>query len=124
MGIQAVSMRIRTIYGSHWAGRLFRRDPRWQSGVIAFCVLAELVCIAGYLGGYFDRDVDGELQRHAFQWDGQAIAYTAALWLIWALGLVVAAHYQRPAWIVRGTIMVSLPIVLFFALGWVQVLPR
>ena len=89
-------------------------------------MLAELVCIAGYLGGYFGRDVDGELRWHAFQWDGQAIAYTAALWLIWALGLAVAARYQQPARIVRGTIMVSLPIFLFlfFALGWVQVVPR
>ena len=109
---------------SSWRG--IRRDPRWQSGVIVFCVLAELVCVAGYLGGYFDRDAEGELQWHAFQWDGQAITYTVALWLIWALGLFVAARYQHPARIVRGTIMVSLPIFLFlfFALGWVQMVPR
>ena len=115
--------RFRLILSS-WRG--IRRDPRWQSGVIVFCVLAELVCVAGYLGGYFDRDAAGELQWHAFQWEGKAIAYTVALWLFWALGLFVAARYQHPARVVRSTIMVSLPIFLFlfFALGWVQVVPR
>ena len=117
--------RFRLILSS-WRG--IRRDPRWQSGVIVFCVLAELVSVAGYLGGYFDRDADGKLQWHEFQWDGQAIVYTVALWLFWALGLFVAARYQHPARVVRGTIMVSLPIFLFlflfFALGWVQVVPR
>ena len=115
--------RFRLILSS-WRG--IRRDPRWQSGVIVFCVLAELVSVAGYLGGYFDRDADGKLQWHEFQWDGQAIVYTVALWLFWALGLFVAARYQQPARVVRGSIMVSLPIFLFrfVALGWVQVVPR
>ena len=126
MACMANPSKLRRIYARYGAGRLFRRDPRWQSGGIAFCVLAELVCVAGYLGGYFDRNAEGQLQWHAFEWDGQTIAYTVALWLVWGLGLVVAARYQDPTRIVRGTIMVSLPIFLFlfFALGWVQVAPR
>ena len=117
---------IHRIFARYGAGRLFRRDPRWQSGAVAFCVLAELVCVAGYLSGYFDRDAAGVLQWHAFEWDAKTIAYTVALWLIWALGLGVAARFQDPTRVVRGTVMVSLPIVLFlfFALGWVQVGPR
>ena len=123
MGIQAESMNYKIIVGS-W--RNVRRDRRWQSGVMAFCVLAELICIAGYTGGYFDREPGGELQWHAFGWDGQTIAYTVALGLVWVLGLVVAGYYTRPIWVWRGRVMVSLPIVLFLflAFGWVQLGPR
>ena len=123
MGIQAESMNYKIIVGS-W--RNVRRDRRWQSGVMAFCVLAELVCIAGYVGGYFDREPGGQLQWHAFEWDGQTIAYTVALGLVWVLGLVVAGYYTRPIWVWRGRVMVSLPIVLFLflAFGWVQLGPR
>ena len=102
------------------------RDRKWPSGVIAFCVLAELFCVAGYVSGYFDREPGGRLEWHEFQWDQATIAYTVALWLIWVCGVVVSRYYKERPFVWRARVMVSLPIVvfLFLAFGLVQLGPR
>ncbi len=110
-----------------WSSQLrIRRDRRWQSGAIVFCILAELFCFAGYLGGYFDKVPGGPTRWHDYQWDAGTIAYTVAFWLVWIGGLFVAGKYEKAHWAWRARIMVSLPVVLFlfFALGLVKLGPH
>ena len=105
--------------------RGIRPDTSWQTGLIAVCGAVELVSLLGYLGGYFDREPGGSLQWHAFEWDAQTIAYTVALWLAWALGVVVARYYKTPEhrWGTRALLSLPIAAFLFMALGLVQLGP-
>lgn len=86
----------------------------------------QLVGLFGYLGGFFDR-VAGSLEWHEFRWDTETILYTIAMWVCWAVAMVmVLTSRESRDTKIGGSALISVPVAIFVMIffGFVELGPR
>ena len=96
--------------GLHPHGR-FRASAAVLLGAI------QLLCLFGYLGGFFDRNTDGRLEWHVFQWDTETVVYTVVMWCSWIVAIsMLLLSKEDVSFKVGGSIIFSLPVTVFVIL--------
>lgn len=110
-------------------GKIKGLRPHGGLGTAVVAVLAALQYLGlfGYLGGFFDRNAEGRLVWHAFQWDTATIIYTILMWGAWSVAMsILLLSKESHKFKIGGGVILSLPVAVFVFLffQWVQLGPR
>ena len=77
----------------------------------------QLLGLFGYLGGFFDRNADGPLKWHVFQWDSGVIVTTIVMWCSWIVVIsMLLISKADDSLKIGGSIIISLPVAVFVIL--------
>lgn len=94
--------------------------------VVVLAVL-QFLGLFGYLGGFFDRNVQGRLIWHAYHWDTATILYTILMWGAWAVVMsILLLSKESPKVKFGASVLLSFPVAVFVFLffEWIQLGPR